>query len=98
MVKITKILYAGGAAPYQLEAMTSIGRNIYLRYRGGRLRWGFMGKNGLTPDKYEFAAVIGDEYDGWPDDKLFKSILKDQLEFPLDFKFEFESYETKDLK
>lgn len=88
MVKVKKVLEAGGWAPYQLNAETECGREIYLRYRGGRLRWGFVGKGRLTPETYEFGAQIGGEYDGCADDKAFNEALKGSLEFPDGFSFE----------
>jgi hypothetical protein len=88
MAKITKIIESGGFCPFQLEAQTEDGRMIYLRYRGGLLRWGFVGKDRLTPDEYEFSAQIGGQYDGSADDKEFKAALKDSLEFPEGFSFE----------
>lgn len=95
MTKVTKVLEAGGFCPYQLSAFTECGREIYLRYRGGYLRWGFLDdKNRLVPDKYEFSQPIGDMYDGSPDDKLFKEALKGSLEFPEGFSFEKDVYES----
>lgn len=92
MTKVTKIIYSGGAAPYQLEAETDQGR-IYLRYRGGYLRWGFLKENEIVPHPYTFSEKIGDDFDGWPDDELFKETLKDSLEFPEGFKFEMDTYQ-----
>lgn len=95
MVKIKKIIYAYGCCPFQLEAETECGKRIYLRYRGGYLRWGFLDdKNRLIPAKYEFSQPIGDMYDGCSDDKLFKESLKGVLEFPEGFNLEQEIYET----
>lgn len=95
MTTVKKIIYSTGSCPFQLEAETFCGRRIYLRYRNGYLRWGFLDdKNCLTPKKYEFSRSIGDQYDGSPDDKLFKEALKGSLEFPDGFNFEKEIYET----
>ena len=95
MTKVTRVIYGAGACPYQLEAETEGGRKIYLRYRGGYLRWGFLDdKNRLVPAKYEFSQPIGDMYDGSPDDKLFKEALRGSLEFPDGFNFEKEIYEN----
>ncbi len=33
-IKVEKIIYSGGACPYQLSAVCEDGREIYLRYRG----------------------------------------------------------------
>ncbi len=84
-----------GACPYQLSALTSCDREIYLRYRGGYLRWGFLDdSNRLTPREYEFSQKIGDEYDGGPDDVLFKEALVNSLQFPEGFNFEEEVMEN----
>lgn len=87
-VKIKKITYCGGAAPYQLEAITECGQEIYLRYRRGRLSWGFVERGRCIPDNYVFSEKIGDDYDGFADDELFKRVLGDALIFPDGFKFE----------
>jgi hypothetical protein len=39
MIKISKIIYSGGACPYQLEANTEDGNWLYIRYRNGMLRY-----------------------------------------------------------
>lgn len=94
MTKVTKVIYCAGACPYELEAKTACERRIYLRYRNGYLRWGFLDdKNRLTPAEYKFSQPIGDQHDGSPDDKLFKEALKGSLEFPEGFNFEEEIYE-----
>jgi len=87
-VKIKKILEEGGAAPYQLEALTEDNRKIYLRYRGGYLSWGFLNKGEIVPHPYTFREKIGDDYDGSADDELFKKVLGNSLVFPDGFKFE----------
>ena len=97
MIKIKEITESGGACPYQLEAVTECGRRIYLRYRSGRLRWGFLtDESRLTPEKYEFDRKIGDDLDGYPDDELFKKELNGTLEFPRDFIFQYDYYQTKE--
>ena len=87
MVKIKKILESGGARPYQLTAVTECGKTIYLRYRNGRLRWGFLSDYNTVPSKYEFDKVIGDRLDGFPDDEAFKRELGESLKFPELFEF-----------
>jgi hypothetical protein len=89
MTKIAIITYSGGVCPYELEAITCCNRSIYLRYRDGLLRWGFLDdKNKILPVKYEFEQKIGDHLDWFPDDKLFKLKLAESLEFPDNFVFE----------
>jgi len=88
-VKIKEIKYSGGAAPYQLSASTECGNEIYLRYRWGNLKWGFVQKGENIPSSYVYSEKIGDDYDGFPDDALFKEKLKDQLDFPDGFIFDY---------
>jgi hypothetical protein len=92
MIKVKKILYAGGFCPYQCEFLTEDGEHGYLRYRGGVLRCG-VGKdkesffNRVTVYNI-FDEAVGDEYDGCPNHEVFQSHLKDLIEFPTDFNFE----------
>jgi hypothetical protein len=88
MIKVKKILYAGGFCPYQCEFLTEDEQHGYLRYRGGVLRCG-VGKNFSRVPIYNiFDEVVGDEYDGCPNHEVFHSYLKDLIEFPPDFNFE----------
>lgn len=92
MIKISEIIYAGGACPYQLEAITSEGKWLYLRYRGGMLRYALkesaadFGK----PNEpwYDFAKKIGDDLDGYADHDVIYPYLKDHIEFPEGFKIQ----------
>lgn len=86
-LKIKEIKESGGAAPYQLSALTECGNEIYLRYRWGYLKWGFIKKGEIIPSSYVYSEKIGDDYDGFPYDELFKEKLKDQLDFPEGFVF-----------
>lgn len=94
MIIISKILYAGGACPYQLEAETSDGKWLYLRYRGGWLRYVVAESNtewmkNKKDSWYDFSANIGDEYDGYPDHEKFNEVLKDKIQFPEGFVFDY---------
>ena len=88
-IKIKEITESGGAAPYQLSALTECGNEIYLRYRWGNLKWGFVQKDEYIPSSYVYSEKIGDDLDGFPDDALFKEKLKDQLDFPDGFVFSY---------
>jgi len=75
-----------------MEFRTSCGNWGYLRYRGGWLRCG------IAKDSVEFFRnwkynVINEkiegDFDGWPDDELFKNKLKGKLVLPDGFKFEY---------
>lgn len=95
MIKIKEIIESGGACPYQLVANTECGKRIYLRYRNGRLRWGFLTDHEITPNKYEFDKKIGEDLDGFPDDEIFKKVLDSSIEFPHDFLFNYDYYKKE---
>ena len=88
MLKVAKILESSGSCPFQLVALTECNRKIYLRYRGGRLRFGFIKENQLTPDEYLFSEQIGHQLDGCADDALFRKALAGVIEFPENFTFD----------
>lgn len=86
MVIIKKILFAGGACPYQIEAETDDGKFFYLRYRGGVLRFGvWENESKFDINNYMFSKRVGGEYDGWPDAETFDRELKDLVQFPEGF-------------
>lgn len=92
MIKISKILYAGGACPYQLEAITSEGKWLYLRYRGGNLRYVVAQnqedwQNNIFSG-YSFSKKIGDDFDGYAEHDEIYPHLKDHIEFPEGFKIQ----------
>ena len=100
MITLRKILWAGGACPYQIEAITDAGEYFYLRYRGGRLR------AGVAPTKKEFWDVnwregnlyniidvaCGEPLDGWATHEILHPLLKDKILFPEGFKLDSEHY------
>ena len=91
MIKISKIIYSGGACPYQLEANTDDGKWLYIRYRNGMLRYVLAetSTEWLKNKKdtwYDFNHKIGDDFDGYADhDKIYPH-LKDHIQFPEEFK------------
>jgi hypothetical protein len=94
MIKIAKIDYAGGACPYQLEATTDDGKWLYIRYRGGMLRYVVAETHtqwmkSKKDSWYDFSQKIGDDFDGYPDHDKFMEVLKDKIQFPEGFKFDF---------
>jgi hypothetical protein len=95
MIKVKEILEHGEACPYQLNALTECGKEIYLRYRRGWLAWGFIEKWQVIPEPYIFRQKIGDDYDGFADDESFKKALAESLVFPPDFRFESYPEENK---
>jgi len=67
MITVARIDEIGGACPFQIAGWTSDNRQIYVRYRGGRLKV-YLGK----PDgSYALAgelilnAKVGEDLDGW---------------------------------
>lgn len=93
MVIIKKIHYSGGACPYQLEGETEDGKWIYIRYRGGMLRY-VVAENDISWMKsrkdswYDFSKNIGDELDGYAEhDKIYPH-LKEHIQFPDGFKLD----------
>lgn len=101
MIVITEIIYAGGACPYQLEAQTSEGHYLYLRYRDGRLRAGTAPTEAQFGHRAEDYNIInekvGEDLDGWADHDKFMMLLKDKIKFPEEFVFKFESYDKSYL-
>lgn len=91
MIVIKKLLSYGGACPYQLEAETSDGKWLYIRYRWGTLSY-------VVADSYEswmkgpydytYREKIGSEYDGYASHDLIFPYLKDKIVFPENFKIE----------
>lgn len=93
MIILKTIHLAGGACPYQLEATTSDGKWLYLRYRGGWLRY-VVAENSTSWMKsradswYDFSKKIGDDFDGFADHDMIYPHLKDLIKFPEDFKID----------
>ena len=94
MVTITKVLYSGGACPYQIEATTDTGKYFYLRYRGGVLSYGVWESEFARNFKYDFRKEIGDKYDGWGDHETISRELEGLVKFPYGFKHNFDSVQN----
>lgn len=92
MIVIKHIQYCGGACPYQLEAITEDGKYLYIRYRGGMLRYGVWDDKSKFDLKYKEAFQIGDKYDGYPNHEKFMEKLAPHITFPEGFMFEFNSF------
>ena len=93
MIKISKIIYAGGACPYQLEANTEDGKWLYIRYRNGMLRYVVAQSetqwNKSKKDSwYDFSQKIGDDLDGGAEHDKIYPYLKDHIDFPEEFKIQ----------
>lgn len=91
MIVIKKLLSYGGACPYQLEAETSDGKWLYIRYRWGILSYVVADSeeiwmNGLYD--YTYREKIGSEYDGYASHDVIFPYLKDKIVFPEDFRIE----------
>ena len=93
MIKVVKIDYAGGACPYQLEGKTSDGKWIYIRYRGGNLRYVVAeSKTQWMKSKkdswYDYSKKIGDDFDGYAEHENIYPHLKEHIEFPEGFRLD----------
>lgn len=91
---IKEIILAGGACPYQLEALTTENKYLYLRYRGGWLRAGV--SDNVQSFKYTvndyniIRQKIGRDFDGSIDHDTAMVYLKDLIEFPEGFKLQYD--------
>lgn len=93
MIIIKNVINSGGACPYQLEAETSDGKWLYIRYRGGNLRYAvasdfYSWAHKKSDNVYDFSIKIGDDLDGYPDHDKFMEVLKDKIKLPEGFKFD----------
>ena len=93
MIKISKIIYAGGACPYQLEANTEDGKWLYIRYRNGMLRYVVAQSEtqwikSKKDSWYDYSQKIGDDYDGIAEHDKIYPYLKEHIMFPEGFKIE----------
>lgn len=61
MIIVKKIIYAGGACPFQVEALTDKGEEIYARYRWGNLSIEITQANGER--EIVFQKQIGKDQD-----------------------------------
>ncbi len=88
-IKITRILCAGGACPYQIEAITKEGNYFYLRYRGGRLRAGVAKTEkdfDFSKDSYNVIDIrCGDDFDGSINHEEHSKLLEGKVIFPEGF-------------
>jgi hypothetical protein len=92
MIVIKKLLSYGGACPYQLEAITSDDKWLYIRYRHGILSYAvadneesFMKNNCID---YEYSELIGEKNDGYANHDLIFPYLSDKIQFPENFRLE----------
>lgn len=92
MVKIKELLSYGGACPYQLEAITTDDKWLYIRYRHGVLSYVVANseKEWMDGDciEYDYSEQIGEELDGYAKHDSIYSVLKDKIEFPENFRLE----------
>lgn len=92
MIKIKRLLSYGGACPYQLEAITSDDKWLYIRYRHGVLSYVVADseKEWMNGDcvEYNFSEKIGKDNDGYAKHDLIYSYLHDKIKFPQDFRLE----------
>lgn len=97
MITIKKILWSGGACPYQIEAITDDDAYFYLRYRHGCLRYGvWESEQACDHQHYQFVKTVGDEYDGWADNDVISKELDGLVTFPEGFVHSFEGEKPDD--
>lgn len=93
MIKIKKLLSYGGACPYQLEAITTDDKWLYIRYRHGVLSYELADSKEAwmnCDDCYInfYSEQIGHNMDGYADHDLIFPCLCDKIEFPEGFRLE----------
>jgi len=92
MIKIKELLSYGGACPYQLEAITTDDKWLYIRYRNGILSYVVANseKEWMNSDcmEYDYREAIGDGLDGYANHDLIFPFLCDKIEFPEGFRLE----------
>lgn len=81
MIKCVALRQTCGGCPSQWEGETDDGREIYIRYRWGRLSLSVWPKG--DPSKEEFISEqdIGDPLDGHLDEDRMRARLAEYLEF-----------------
>ncbi len=91
MIVIKKLLSYGGACPYQLEAITSDDKWLYIRYRHGVLSY-VVADNiddwANNDYEYNYRENIGHEHDGYANHDLIFPHLCDKIQFPENFRIE----------
>ena len=92
MIVIKKLLSYGGACPYQLEAITTDDKWLYIRYRYGVLSYVVANseKEWMDNDciEYDYSERIGDKMDGFAKHDLIFPHLCDKIRFPENFLLE----------
>lgn len=91
MIIIKKLLSYGGACPYQLEAITSDDKWLYIRYRHGILSYVIaddMESWSIGDYDWDYIEQIGNKRDGYASHDLIFPHLCDKIEFPDGFRLE----------
>lgn len=92
MIKIKELLSYGGACPYQLEAITTDNKWLYIRYRYGMLSYVVANseKEWMDNDciEYDYSEQIGNKMDGFAKHDLLFQHLCDKIQFPENFLLE----------
>lgn len=91
MIVIKKLLSYGGACPYQLEAITSDDKWLYIRYRHGILSYVLADseENWMKElPEYTYREGIGEPFDGYATHDLLFPHLSDKIQFPQGFRLE----------
>jgi len=91
MIIIKKLLRYGGACPYQLEAITSDDKWLYIRYRHGCLSYvvaDSVDSWNSSDYLHDYGEHIGNENDGYAKHDLIYPYLCDKIQFPENFRLE----------
>lgn len=91
MIVIKKLLSYGGACPYQLEAITTDDKWLYIRYRHGILSYAIaddIDSWSISDYDWEYIEQIGHHMDGYADHDLIFPHLCDKIQFPEAFRLE----------
>jgi len=91
MIGIKKLLSYGGACPYQLEAITSDDKWLYIRYRHGFLSYVIADSIDSWANSdylYDYEVRVGHENDGYANHDLIFPYLCDKIQFPENFRLE----------
>lgn len=81
MITVTRVTEMGGACPWQLEGLTAEGREIYARYRGGRVAV-YLDTQFPIPKDCIFSQRFGEPLDGCLNGATLASLTAGVITWP----------------
>ncbi len=81
MIHVTQVTEMGGACPWQLEGRTDDGRDVYARYRGGRVAV-YVGVMWPETKHGVFEQRFGEPLNGWLNGATLAALTKGLIEWP----------------